>query len=144
MRFKIDQSYKLDKTRLLYFPDEHSFNMLPYVPEVNFYLTVNFLNLTVDDEGRVVSVSGYCPINSDARMPLKVPSAIPGVLMAIGEFEPGFSYRCKEGLPVTATTDGWVCIGEVESVGTAVEFLDNCIAVLEADQLRSLWLKYDQ
>jgi uncharacterized protein YbdZ (MbtH family) len=36
---------------------------------------------------------------------------------------------------------GWVCIGNPEKKGNAVEFINNCVAVIDDKEFVSLWLK---
>jgi hypothetical protein len=61
------------------------------------------------------------------------------------EAVPGVSYRftAPGAWPVWVNrTHGWVCIGEstYSNPVIAVEFLRGCIAVLEKESLRAVWL----
>jgi hypothetical protein len=49
----------------------------------------------------------------------------------------------KEDWPVYVNIrTGWVCIGNPENKGNAVEFINNCVAVIDENKcLASLWLK---
>lgn len=56
----------------------------------------------------------------------------------------GLSYRIREeNFPVFVNPQsGWVCIGDPKRTGQTVEFINNCIAVIDNNQeFVSLWLK---
>ena len=49
----------------------------------------------------------------------------------------------RDDLPMFINTEsGWVCIGNPEAKGRAVEFINNCVAVINDNcEFVSLWLK---
>ena len=57
---------------------------------------------------------------------------------------PHFAYGINEDdLPVYVNVHtGWVCIGNPEKKGNAVQFINNCVAVIDENkEFVSLWLK---
>jgi len=62
-------------------------------------------------------------------------------------FDFGFAYGINDGdLPVNINAQtGWICIGNPEKKGNAVEFINNCVAVIDDNkEFVSLWLKPDR
>jgi len=59
--------------------------------------------------------------------------------------ESGFSYgiNSDDEWPVYVNQKtGWICVGNPERSGEAVEFMNNCVAVVDNNnKLVSLWLK---
>ncbi len=148
MKFSIDYSDKKENRLLTYDADEYGFNIEPKVAAINFGLVVNTLDLTVvDDDRKVVEVSGFCGLGASIKSDYTVPQYKEGALKVIDDLEPEFSYRIhKEGQPIYVNIQsGWVCIGNPEGKGDAVEFINNCVAVIDDDkEFISLWLKPDR
>ena len=73
-----------------------------------------------------------------------VPEYRKGTLRVEHNLEHGFAYGINdEDLPVCINAEtGWVCIGDPEKRGNAVEFINNCVAVIGNNkEFVSLWLK---
>ena len=144
MKFEIKYSNEITKKSLIYVPSEYSFDMKPIVNSALLTIQVNYLNLTVAEDNRIVQVWGYSPYESWEKSSFVVPESKKGNLMVATELEPGFTYGLiKNGewpIYVNKST-GWVCLGNFEKKEEAIEFISDCIAVVENGYLVSLWLK---
>ena len=143
MRFAIEHTGKLEDRLLTYVAEEYAFDIDPVVQFVSFSVVLNTLNLTVVDHN-VVEVWGYCPHGGWLHTDHNVPMYAPGELQVLTDLEPGFSYRINDkDWPVYVNIQtGWVCIGDPQKPGRAVEFIHNCVAVVDNNQnLTALWLK---
>lgn len=145
MKFKIEYTGVLENRLLTYDIEECSFDMEPIVHGVNFDLVVNKLNLTVVDDNKIVQVWGYCGLAAWMKSDYTVSHSIKGTLKVVEDLKAGVgSYKVNiEELPVYITTQtGWVCIGNPKVKDNAVEFINNCIAVIDNNnEFVSLWLK---
>jgi hypothetical protein len=90
---------------------------------------------------------GYCPQQGWKLSPLSPPSAQQGSLKVHSDapLTAGVSIGLDKIMPSTPWFDpesGWFCIGnkEVDADSQAVEFANNCIAVIASGQLSSLWI----
>lgn len=144
MNFIIKYGDNVKRRILTYLQDEYSFDVNIVVNEINFDIYVNKLNLTVVDKNLVIDVSGFCPYGAWIKSDIKIPSYKKGLLIVKDEFESGFSYGVNndDWLEYVNIKTGWVCIGNPDKSGKAVEFVDNCVAVIgKNSKLISLWLK---
>jgi hypothetical protein len=147
MRFKVEYTGMTENRLLIYRPEEHSFDTEPIEHRINFDIVVNKLNLTSIDDNKIVQVWGFCGLDTSMKSNYNVPQYKKGALKVIDDLEPGFSYSIyKEEQPVYINVQtGWLCIGNPEKKGNAVEFIRNCVAVIDDNQnLISLWLKPDR
>lgn len=148
MKFKIEYTGKCENRLLTYISEEFSFDMEPVVKEIKFDLVINKLNLTVIEGNKLVQVWGYCGLADRMKSNIQVPESVKGTLKVIEELKQGIgSYRInQEELPVNINMQtGWVCVGNHEKDGNAVEFIDNCIAVIDKESnFVSLWLKPEE
>lgn len=129
---------------LSYIFSDYSFDMEPAVKEIGFYILINNLDLIVDENNKVVQLSGFCPCNNWIEMSSLVPKYERGILRVVTELQLGFSFRLnnKHPWPVYINKkEGWICIGDPEKNGEAAEFLNNCVAVINNGELVSVWLK---
>jgi hypothetical protein len=143
MKFQINYADNyVEKKELLYIPNEYSFTSETSIIGIDFYIAINMLSLTVVDT-KVVEVDGFCPYGAWIKMHFDVPKYQKGSLQVLDDLEPGFSYGLDENdWPVYFNPlTGWVCVGEPEANGEAVEFMHNGVAVVNQGQLVSLWLK---
>jgi uncharacterized protein YbdZ (MbtH family) len=143
MKFKIkDKFISIKQRKIFYLPDEFSFNERQFTSEIDYYLILNYLNLTVVNN-LVVQVDGFCPNHEWILTDLLVPNYEMGQLMVLKTYEPGFSYRLnKIHWPVYYNQQsGWVCVGDPTKKNQAVEFITNVVAVVENSELQALWLK---
>jgi hypothetical protein len=147
MKFIIDYTKFIGNSKCLtYDLEEFSFDTEPSVQEINFDVVVNKLNLsTIDDDNKIVQLWGFCGYKEWKKSNYNVPQYYKaGILKVIDDLEEGFSYRVSgNDLPMFVNLQtGWVCIGNPEKKGNAVEFINNCVAVIDDDgEFVSLWLK---
>jgi hypothetical protein len=144
IKFDIEFTESAEQRRLIYDIEECSFDTEPSVREINFDIVVNKLNLTVVDDNRVVQVWGFCDYNEWVQSNDLVPTSSKGTLKVIGDLEGGLSYRVGKDDYETFVNKqtGWVCIGDPKKSGKAVEFVNDCVVVINDDQeFVSLWLK---
>ncbi|MEZ4912393.1 MAG: hypothetical protein R2774_16205 [Saprospiraceae bacterium] len=149
MKFFID-TYKdirqyFWQQQLVYIPEEHSFYMDSIVNKIEVELIVNKISLAVSDH-IVVSVSGFCGLSESMKSNYQVPKYKKGGLRVEHNLNYGFAYGINDDdyeYPVYVNVQsGWVCIGNPEKKGNAVEFINNCVAVIDNDkEFVSLWLK---
>jgi len=144
MKFSIEYTGKTEQRLLTYNLAEFSFDIEPAVQFIDFDIVVNKLNLTVVDYHKVIQVWGYCGLSHSIKSNYEAPKYEKGLLKIIDDFKPGFSYRLtNEELPIYVNSKtGWICIGDPLKIGNAVEFINNCIAVIDDNkEFVSLWLK---
>jgi hypothetical protein len=144
MKFLIKYTENTEHRLLIYDIDEFTFDTEPSVKEINFDIVVNKINLTAIDDNRIAQVWGFCGYKEWIKSNYNAPKSKKGILKVIDDLECGFSYSVnKEDLPIYVNNQtGWVCIGNPEKQGHAVEFISNCIAVIDDNkEFLSLWLK---
>jgi hypothetical protein len=144
MKFLIGYTGVAEQRTLTYDVEECSFDIEPIVQEIEFDIVLNKLNLTVTNNGKVVQVWGFSGYNEWVKSDCSVPQSKKGTLNVIDNLEYGLSYRIQqEDFPVYVNSQtGWVCIGNPKKTGQAVEFINNCVAVIDSNQeFVSLWLK---
>lgn len=144
MKFIIEYGAFVEQRLLMYIPEECSFDMKPIIHELDLELILNKITLSVVDE-RIVQVWGFCGLNESIKSDCKVPDYKRGSLKVEHNLNPGFAYGINdnEDYPIYVNVrTGWVCIGDPERKNNAVEFINNCVAVIDDDnQFVSLWLK---
>lgn len=131
--------------QLIYIPEEHSFYMDSVVNKIEIELIINKISLAVSDN-IVVNVDGFCGLSKSMKSNYQVPEYKKGGLRVEHNLSYGFSYGISDDnyeYPVYINIQsGWVCIGNPEKKGNAVEFINNCVAVIGNNkELVSLWLK---
>jgi hypothetical protein len=113
----------------------------------DFSLAVNTLELSIDDNFFLSGVSGYDSYVGWKPTYTYQPSFKKGGVRAVIDFDyvPGCVYDIdpqKVWPEYVNIKSGWVCIGDPEGAGKAVEFINNCVAVIDNSQeLVALWLK---
>jgi len=131
--------------QLVYIQEEHSFYMDSVVNKIEIELILNKISLWVSDK-MVVNVGGFCGLNKSMRSNYQVPEHKKGGLQVEHNLNYGFAYGINDDdyeYPVYVNVQsGWVCIGNPEEKGNGVEFINNCVAVIDDDkEFVSLWLK---
>jgi len=148
MIFRIDYNKVGLRGRVIYRPDEFSFDFQPYYPG-GTSLLINSLQLEVDWKGRVLYAWGYCPHVTWERTNEPVPDFAPGVLrfLSDGRLIPGVSIPITPdgGWPVSVNVQtGWVHIGTYSPAvmgAEVVEFASDSVAAIVGGRLVSVWLR---
>jgi len=146
MEFFIEYTGNSEQRTLTYREDEFSFDMEPWVHEIDFEIVINKIALTAV-ESKVIQLSGFCGLNKNMRADYNVPQSKKGELKILRSENYPSGVGCygvnKNDWPVYVNVQtGWVCIGEPQKQGNAVEFINNCIAVIDDNkEFISLWLK---
>ncbi len=128
---------------LLYLSDECSFTTEGGLDHIEMELIVNKISLAIF-EGTVVAVSGFCGLDASMLKRLEVPISLPGTLRVEHNLKLGFAYSVNDDeLPVHVDRFlGWVCLGDPTIRENAIEFISNCVAVIDrSGNLVALWLK---
>ncbi|MDR1199328.1 MAG: hypothetical protein LBK94_10040 [Prevotellaceae bacterium] len=146
MEFTIEYTGSSEQKTLIYREDEFSFDMEPWIPGLDFEIAINTLTLTIID-GKVTQFNGFCGLNRTMKANYTVPQSQKGELRVLHPErywdKSGTHGINKEDWPVYVNIQtGWVCIGNPERKGNAVEFINNCVAVIDdGREFISLWLK---
>lgn len=149
MKFTTKKIQQPINKELRYIADDYSFDMSPSAPGVNFTILINTLNLTVNNDNSVIEIWGFCPRGRWIKGNFQVPYYYPGTLIVLDDLEPGFSYSINKNETIFNESPiyedvktGWVCAGDPQGKGQAVEFIKNCVAVVDdTGMLKALWLK---
>jgi len=142
MKFKVLYTEGIENRKLEYLADEYSFNSFPYETNIDFDLMVNKLYLTVVGN-KIIQITGFSPYGAWVKAGYSPPKYKMGELKVIDNLEPGFSYQVnKVDWPIHVNVkNGWICIGDCRGNGEVVEFINDCVAVVENGELIALWLK---
>lgn len=147
-RIRIREEEPLVNFKLLYRTSEFSIDVDPKPEGGGGSLQVNYLNLEMDPDGRVLYPWGYCPLFQ--ALPITtVPRLVGrGVLQPaeVLDIVPGIAHSLTpdEYWPVSVNEEtGWICIGTpVASESAAwVEFAASSIAVVVDQGLVAIWLQ---
>lgn len=146
MKFIIEYGNPVEQRLLTYIQEECSFDMEPIVSEIDFELVLNKISLSVVDN-RIIQLWGFCGLGKSMKSNYQVPEYKKGGLRVEHNLNYGFAYGINDDddyeYPVYVNVQtGWVCIGDPEKKGNAVEFINNCVAVIDDEkEFVSLWLK---
>jgi hypothetical protein len=147
MKFLIQKSETAQTFSLVYREEDYSFDIEPHEGTGFTSIMVNDLQLEIDDEGKIIYVWGLCPLikyEETNEIPERYES---NSLIALLDKPPvpGISYRLneKERWPIYINKKkGWVCIGNPKINGKQmIEFVPNCVATLEDQEITAIWLK---
>ena len=118
--------------------------MYPITSQVDLELILNKLSLSVIDN-KIIQLWGFCGLNEQMKFKSNPPEYKKGSLKVEHNLKQGFAYSINdEELPVYVNVEtGWVCIGNPSDYenDNAVEFISNCIAVINNNNFSSLWLR---
>lgn len=146
MKFIIEYGRPAEQRLLTYIEEECSFDMEPIVRGIDFELILNKLSLSVVDN-KIIQLWGFCGLDKSMKSSYQVPEHKKGCLRVEHDLNYGFAYGINDDddyeYPVYINIQsGWVCIGNPEKKGNTVEFINNCVAVIDDDKdFVSLWLK---
>ncbi len=143
MKFVIEYGNPVEERLLTYILKECSFDMEPIVSEIDFELILNKISLSVVDN-KIIQLWGFCGLDKSMKSNYQIPEYQKGALCVEHNLNFGFAYGINDDdLPVHVNVQtGWICIGNPEKKGNAVEFINNCVAVIDDDkEFISLWLK---
>ena len=146
MKFKIEYTENIRQQQLLYLVDECSFYTNYINQGIDLELIFNKITLQVLNN-EIVDLNGFCGLSKEMSADIKVPSSKKGILKVEYISENGFSYEINEKFdheyPVYINIEtGWVCVGNPNIKKKSVEFINNCIAVINDNgNLASVWLK---
>lgn len=147
MKFNIQKSQSDRHFSLIYREAEFSFDSEPHDGSGFASIMINDLQLEIDDKGCIIYVWGLCPLikyEETSKVPRDYSS---NSLVAVLDKPPipGISYCLNEKnrWPLYINKgQGWVCIGDPNIQDKPmVEFVPHCIAVLDDEEIVTLWLK---
>lgn len=151
--FRTKQHENIQPKNLIYHPQEYSFTTKPHLLESNFCITINRLNLTVDAHHCIAEINGiFSNPASWIKKELRHPLHTAGKLKIISNLRSGTCCRYNEDKQGNEETwpvyfnpeTNWLCIGNPENNGAAIEFITNCIAVICHSNLKALWFKSEE
>lgn len=143
MNLTIKNNDSIPNYELLYIKNEYSLYMNSNNRYIDFEISINKIDLTVVDK-KIVQLSGFFPRSNWKLKNLKTPLSKTGELLVLDNLEPGHNYQVNKGKEWDVyydETSGWICIGDPEQNSIGVEFIRNCVAVIENNKIKSLWLK---
>lgn len=108
-------------------------------------ISINDLQLAIDETRRIMYVWGLCPlINYELTTEFPQHYSSHTLIAELGkEPEPGVAYGLnKDRWPIYINKEkGWVCIGNPQVQGKKlIKFAPDCIATIENDEIIALWL----
>ena len=146
MKFSVNKNLIIPQMSLVYREEDYSFDTVPLKLEGFTSILINDLHLEITYERKIIYVWGLCPLTNYLKTD-KIPDNYTGgeVTVILDNPTPGISKRLNDDKrwPVYINKKkGWVCIGDPHSSAElSIEFIPNCIAVLDKDRLKALWLK---
>lgn len=151
MRFEIKPlAGLLPSAELIYRDEEYSFDMNPSLQRRFTSVSVDDLNLEIDESGEVVGVWGMCPYTRWKDTKLDPPDAQPDKLFFISDrpLQRGVSIQLnsdKYWLTCVDFNSRWVHIkGRTNPVAAVKVFHDVIVELDGAGQLCSLWLRLNR
>ncbi len=142
IQFQADYNNVVEHRSLFYDTASCSFDMEPVDKKWDFEVILNQLGLCVVKKN-ITQLWGFCGLAKDMLHTYSVPKYKKGQLRVLTALDHGFCYGINKkdySIYVNDKT-GWVCIGNPLVQQQAVEFIDNCVAVVENKNLVALWLK---
>lgn len=146
MKFIIEHTDEIGQQQLVYIKEECSFYMGRIIDKIDIEIIVNKISLAVS-KNKIVHVSGFCGLDKSMKSNYIVPKYRKGILKIEHDLKLNFAYGINtdkdDEFPIYVNTQtGWVCIGDPKKPGDAVEFINNCVAVIDNNKgFISLWLK---
>ena len=145
MKFIVDYSGCCEQKHVIYRENEYSFYTILWLNEIDFDIALNTLTLSVIDS-RVVQLNGFCGLSKAQKIGYTPPMSSKGFLKVVDSesyIQKSGSFRINDiDIPIFINPQiNWICIGHPQKKGTAVEFIDNCIFVIdEKQEFAALWI----
>jgi len=132
MKFNTEYTDIIEARTLVYREEECSFDMTPWSNLLDFELSINKITITVKDE-KLIQLSGFCGYNEWIKSNFSTPRSKKGVVKVIDKLAEGFSYRIRnKDFPIFVNIkSGWICIGDHDRPGEAIEFINNCVILID-------------
>ncbi len=145
MKFKTTAYDKsLDNIKILYDSKDFSFDMEPRFFYQDFVITINYLQLGMNHNMIISNISGFCPYQAWKEIDIDVPNHEKASIRVEVDFDPlsggGYKIKDEDWPQYVNRTTGWYCVGDPKKKEKAIEFIKNCVAILEDDQIVALWL----
>jgi hypothetical protein len=136
----------LPNRELIYRSDEYSFDLEPARMASYSSFLINTINLGVNQEGKIVSVWGYCPDVKWIKTKLSQPLAEQGEVYCSDpkSLKLGVSFSLnKENWPIMFDEQsGWICLSKNRSASRFIEILPHIIVGIDNTQrIVELWLR---
>jgi hypothetical protein len=146
MRFILQPTNVSADFHLIYRNEEHSFDIEPFIGGGISSIMINYLQLEIDENGKILYVWGYCPLIKFEETNKFPKNYKFGKLFALLDepIIPGISHRLneEEAWPVYINKKRqWICLGNPEIDNKQlIQFAPNSIAVLENNTIIAIWL----
>jgi hypothetical protein len=143
MKFVVEYGGRVQERVLTYTTADCAFSMESFTSAYELVLVLNKLNLALVDS-RVAQIDGFCGFGDWVKSDYEAPEYKRESLKVEHDLKNDFAYGVYDGdLPTYVNTEsGWICIGDPQKSGKAVEFINDCVAVIDTSQeLVALWLK---
>jgi hypothetical protein len=147
MRFVVNEAKPIGEARLVYRAKEYAFAAEPRPKDCAYAVGINEVELMIDEDNlSVVFVTGYCPHQGWRSGRLNPPQVTRAALHVEPDTElvpgrtVGLTSRDSRWPVIVDPQNGWVCLGDPDSIGRAVEFAPDCVASLLGATLVALWL----
>jgi hypothetical protein len=139
---------RLSEGKLVYRPNDLSFDTINRQTSGVASVLVNDINIEFSEDCEAVAIWGLCPHSSWRKGSVSKPVSRSGQLRFEGGLTPGVSIRVTrpgEYWPVTFDpSSGWLHIGqETLTDDQAIEFVEGCIVILREGKIIGLWLHPD-
>ncbi len=136
-----NNNHKFMCSQLMYSYEQNSFFCNPRFMQ-QYCLLVNDLELGLNENFELVSVSGLSPYRSWDTKELSLPESVQGVLKYEGEsLSIGVSYRLAELPAYIDTEKNWVLIGNSSFAECAIQVLGGVMISLNCGEIDGIWLK---
>lgn len=151
MKLIVDTAEAAMDTTLVYCEEDLAFTTIPWPSGCSFSISVNEIELLVDETRTIRGVAGYSPHHGWSGADLSPPASIGGAIRIDLETHlvPGTTVAAERSgtrWPVYVNAEnGWVCLRSPGSKHDAAEahsvrFARDCIAVVAVQELAALWL----
>ncbi len=128
-------------SQLIYSYNQDSFFCNPRFMQ-QYSLLINDLELGLNEDFELVSVSGLSPYSSWSKKKISIPQSIQGILRYVDEsLNIGMSYRIAEFPAYIDDEKGLVLIGDFVSAQSVIQVLDGVMVSLSYGMINGILLK---